>query len=65
VKIEAGINSTNRSAGAMLSGAIAKIYGNAGCRMTPSRSASRAPPARLSAHAPHGVTFELEGEAND
>src|SRR5207248_8151849 len=30
VKIEAAINSTNRSAGAMLSGALAKIYGHAG-----------------------------------
>src|SRR5262249_43158643 len=30
VKIDAEINNTNRSAGAMLSGAVAKIYGNAG-----------------------------------
>src|SRR5690349_7312087 len=30
VKIEAEINNTNRSAGAMLSGSVAKIYGHAG-----------------------------------
>ena len=33
---------------------------------TPSTSVSRAPPARASAHSwPRGVTFELEGDAND
>jgi glutamate synthase (NADPH/NADH) large chain len=66
VKIEAAINSTNRSAGAMLSGAIAKIYGNAGLpndtiQVSLKGTAGQAFGAWLA----HGVTFELEGEAND
>ncbi|MET4754380.1 glutamate synthase large subunit, partial [Bradyrhizobium sp. RT11b] len=66
VKIEAAINSTNRSAGAMLSGAIAKIYGNAGppndtIQVSLKGTAGQAFGAWLA----HGVTFELEGEAND
>ncbi|PJG54589.1 glutamate synthase large subunit [Bradyrhizobium forestalis] len=66
VKIEAAINSTNRSAGAMLSGAVAKIYGHAGLphdtiHVSLKGTAGQAFGAWLA----HGVTFELEGEGND
>ncbi|MBJ7406156.1 MAG: glutamate synthase large subunit, partial [Bradyrhizobium sp.] len=66
VKIEANINSTNRSAGAMLSGAVAKIYGHAGLphdtiHVSLKGTAGQAFGAWLA----HGVTFELEGEGND
>ncbi|MGY4447785.1 glutamate synthase (NADPH/NADH) large chain [Bradyrhizobium sp. i1.3.1] len=66
VKIEARINSTNRSAGAMLSGTVAKIYGHAGLphdtiHVSLKGTAGQAFGAWLA----QGVTFELEGEAND
>ncbi|QDP23788.1 glutamate synthase large subunit [Bradyrhizobium cosmicum] len=66
VKIDAAINSTNRSAGAMLSGAVAKIYGHAGLphdtiQVSLKGTAGQAFGAWLA----QGVTFELEGEAND
>src|SRR6201993_3700930 len=66
VKIEAEINNTDRSAGAMLSGAVAKIYGHAGLphdtiHVSLEGTAGQAFGAWLA----HGVTFELEGEAND
>ncbi len=59
VKIEAKINSTNRSAGAMLSGAVAKIYGHAGLphdtiHVDLKGTAGQAFGAWLA----HGVTFE-------
>ena len=41
VRIEAAIRNTDRTAGAMLSGEIAKRYGHEGCRTTPSREAHR------------------------
>src|SRR5258707_12702521 len=58
VKIEEEINNTDRSAGAMLSGTIAKIYGHAGLPQytiqdSPKGTAGQAFGARLS----HGVTF--------
>jgi glutamate synthase (NADPH/NADH) large chain len=66
VKIETGINNTNRSAGAMLSGAVAKIYGNSGLpedtiHVKLTGTAGQAFGAWLA----RGVTFDLEGEAND
>jgi glutamate synthase (NADPH/NADH) large chain len=66
VKIEAEINNVDRSAGAMLSGAVAKIYGHAGLpddtiHVSLKGTAGQAFGAWLA----HGVTFELEGEGND
>jgi glutamate synthase (NADPH) large chain len=66
VKFETKINSTNRSAGAMLSGAVAKIYGHAGLpddtiKVSMKGTAGQAFGAWLC----KGITFDLEGEAND
>jgi glutamate synthase (NADPH) large chain len=66
VRIEAEINNADRSAGAMLSGAVAKIYGHAGLphdtiHVSLKGTAGQAFGAWLA----HGVTFELEGEGND
>jgi glutamate synthase (NADPH/NADH) large chain len=66
VKIEMEINNTDRSAGAMLSGAVAKIYGHAGLPLDTIQvnfkgTAGQAFGAWLAS----GVTFDLEGEGND
>jgi glutamate synthase (NADPH/NADH) large chain len=66
VKIEMEINNTNRSAGAMLSGKVAKIYGHSGLphdtiQVSLKGTAGQAFGAWLA----HGITFELEGEGND
>ena len=66
VRIETEINNTDRSAGAMLSGGVAKIYGHAGLpddtiHVSFKGTAGQAFGAWLA----HGVTFDLEGEAND
>jgi glutamate synthase (NADPH/NADH) large chain len=66
VKIETEINNTDRSAGAMLSGTLAKIYGHAGLpndtiHVSLKGTAGQAFGAWLA----KGVTFELEGEGND
>jgi glutamate synthase (NADPH) large chain len=66
VKIEEEINNTDRSAGAMLSGTIAKIYGHAGLphdtiQVSLKGTAGQAFGAWLA----RGVTFELEGEGNE
>ncbi|MFZ5731964.1 MAG: glutamate synthase large subunit [Pseudomonadota bacterium] len=66
VKIDAEINNTDRSAGAMLSGAVAKVYGHAGLpddtiHVNLKGTAGQAFGAWLA----KGVTFELEGEGND
>jgi glutamate synthase (NADPH) large chain len=66
VKIDMEINNTDRSAGAMLSGAVAKIYGHAGLphdtiQVNFKGTAGQAFGAWLAA----GLTFDLEGEAND
>jgi glutamate synthase (NADPH/NADH) large chain len=66
VKFDAKINSTNRSTGAMLSGAVAKIYGHAGLpedtiKVSLKGTAGQAFGAWLC----NGITFDLEGEAND
>ncbi|MCK1385453.1 glutamate synthase large subunit [Bradyrhizobium sp. 21] len=66
VKIEATINSTNRSAGAMLSGAIAKIYGHAGLPQDTIHVSLKGTAGQaFGAWLANGVTFELEGEGND
>ena len=67
VRIATTIRNTDRTAGAMLSGEIAKRYGHAGAaRTTPSTSSSPAPPGQsFGAWLARGVTFELEGDAND
>src|SRR5881398_3672729 len=66
VKIEMEINNTDRSAGAMLSGSVAKIYGHAGLphdtiQVNLKRTAGQAFGAWLA----RGITFDLEGEGND
>jgi glutamate synthase (NADPH/NADH) large chain len=66
VKIAAEINNTDRSAGAMLSGAVAKHYGHTGLpddtiHVNLKGTAGQAFGAWLA----RGVTFELEGEGND
>jgi len=66
VKIEAEIHNTDRSAGAMLAGALAKRYGHAGLphdtvHVSLKGTAGQAFGAWLS----HGITFDLEGEGND
>ncbi|WP_029555280.1 glutamate synthase large subunit [Xanthobacter sp. 91] len=66
VVIETPIRSVDRSAGAMLSGAVAKAHGGAGLpddtiHVTLSGTAGQAFGAFLAA----GVTFDLIGEAND
>jgi len=66
VRLQTQINSVNRAAGAMLSGEVAKRYGHAGLpdgtihvRLNGTAGQS------FGAWLAHGITFELEGEAND
>ncbi len=66
VKIDEEINNTDRSAGAMLSGAVARIYGHAGLphdtiQVNFKGTAGQA----FGAWLVRGVTFDLEGEGND
>jgi glutamate synthase (NADPH) large chain len=66
VRIEMNINNTDRSAGAMLSGTVAKIYGHAGLphdtiQVSFKGTAGQAFGAWLA----RGITFDLEGEGND
>jgi glutamate synthase (NADPH/NADH) large chain len=66
VKIDEEINNTDRSAGAMLSGAVARIYGHAGMphdtiQVNFKGTAGQA----FGAWLVRGVTFDLEGEGND
>ncbi|HEY0912852.1 MAG TPA: glutamate synthase-related protein, partial [Bradyrhizobium sp.] len=66
VKFEVEINNTNRSAGAMLSGAVAKIYGHAGLpHDTIQVSLKGTSGQACGAWLARGITFELEGEGND
>src|SRR5215468_2034408 len=66
VKIEMEINNTDRSAGAMLSGRVAKIYGHAGLPDdTITVSLKGTAGQAFGAWLAKGVTFELEGEGND
>ena len=66
VELDFPIKNTNRSVGAMLSGAVAKKYGNDGlpdntisCTFKGSAGQS------FGAFLEHGVSFRLEGDAND
>jgi len=66
VQLDVSIANTNRSVGAMLSGVIAKKHGHAGLpedtlkvRFTGNAGQS------FGAFLSHGVTFELQGDAND
>jgi glutamate synthase (NADPH/NADH) large chain len=66
VRIETTIRNTDRTAGAMLSGEIANVYGHAGLpddtvKVKLVGTAGQSFGAWLA----RGVTFELEGEAND
>src|SRR6266480_4311218 len=66
VKIDMEIHNTDRSAGAMLSGTVAKIYGHAGLphdtiQVNFKGTAGQAFGAWLAG----GITFDLEGEGND
>ncbi|HEY2186493.1 MAG TPA: glutamate synthase-related protein, partial [Xanthobacteraceae bacterium] len=66
VRIVTAIRNTDRTAGAMLSGEVAKRYGHAGLpddtiHVNLTGTAGQSFGAWLA----HGVTFELEGDAND
>ncbi len=66
VKIELPIRNTDRSAGAMLSGAVAKRFGHKGLREdTIQVSLTGTAGQSFGAFLARGVSFDLEGEAND
>lgn len=66
VRIEEEINNTDRSAGAMLSGAVAKIYGHAGLPLDTIQVKFKGTSGQaFGAWLAQGVTFDLEGEGND
>jgi glutamate synthase (NADPH/NADH) large chain len=66
VQITETIASTDRTAGAMLSGEVAKRYGNAGLpEDTIAVSLSGTGGQSFGAFLAHGVTLDLVGEAND
>lgn len=66
VSLEYAIANTDRSVGAMLSGAVAKRYGQAGLPdQTIQVKFKGSAGQSFGAFLPHGVSFKLEGEAND
>ena len=66
VRIEEEINNTDRSAGAMLSGQVAKIYGHEGLPLDTIHVSLKGTAGQaFGAWLAKGVTFELEGEGND
>ncbi|KQW18858.1 glutamate synthase [Afipia sp. Root123D2] len=66
VKIEAKIHNTDRSAGAMLSGAVAKTYGHTGLPLDTIHVSLKGTAGQaFGAWLARGVTFDLEGEGND
>src|ERR1700687_3182289 len=66
VKIEMEINNTDRSAGAMLSGTVAKIYGHAGLPHDTIHVGFKGTAGQaFGAWLARGITFDLEGEGND
>jgi glutamate synthase (NADPH/NADH) large chain len=66
VKIDMEIRSVNRSAGAMLGGAVAKKYGSAGLpEDTIAISLTGTAGQAFGAFLAHGVSIDLLGEAND
>jgi len=66
VKIEAKINNTNRTVGAMLAGEVAGRYGNAGLPDDTIHVTLTGPAGQsFGAWATNGMTLDLVGEAND
>ncbi len=66
VKIETTIKNTDRTAGAMISGAVARVYGHAGLPDDTIHVKLKGTAGQsFGAWLTRGVTFELEGEAND
>jgi glutamate synthase (NADPH/NADH) large chain len=66
VRIDMEINNTDRSAGAMLSGTVAKIYGHAGLPHDTIQVSFKGTAGQsFGAWLARGITFDLEGEAND
>jgi glutamate synthase (NADPH) large chain len=66
VRIEEEINNTDRSAGAMLSGNVAKIYGHAGLPHDTIHVSFKGTAGQaFGAWLVRGITFDLEGEGND
>ncbi|MCB1454525.1 MAG: glutamate synthase large subunit, partial [Rhizobiaceae bacterium] len=66
VEIEAPIRNTDRSAGAMLSGAVAKRFGHKGLREDTIQVRLKGTAGQsFGAFLARGVSFSLEGEAND
>lgn len=66
VEISRPIKNTDRAVGAMLSGEIAKKYGNAGLPDNTIQCAFKGSAGQsFGAFLSHGVTFKLEGDAND
>src|SRR5213596_168835 len=66
VKIDVEINNTDRSAGAMLSGTVAKIYGHAGLPQDTIQVSFKGTAGQaFGAWLARGITFDLEGEGND
>ena len=66
VSLEYTIANTDRSVGVMLSGAVAKKYGQAGLPdQTINIKFKGSAGQSFGAFLPHGVSFKLEGEAND
>lgn len=66
VSLEYAIANTDRSVGAMLSGAVAAKYGQAGLPAQTIQVKFKGSAGQsFGAFLPHGVSFKLEGEAND
>jgi glutamate synthase (NADPH/NADH) large chain len=66
VRLEMPIRNSDRSTGAMLSGVIARRYGHAGLRNEAIHIKLKGSAGQsFGAWLTHGVTLELEGEAND
>lgn len=66
VELERVIHNTDRTVGAMLSGEIAKRYGNAGLPVDTIQCTFKGAAGQsFGAFLAHGVTFRLEGDAND
>lgn len=66
VELDFPIKNTNRSVGAMLSGAVAKKYGNDGLPdSTISCTFKGSAGQSFGAFLEHGISFRLEGDAND
>ena len=66
VRLETGICNVNRTVGAMLSGEVARIYGHAGLPDNTIHIKAKGTAGQsFGAWLAHGVSLELEGEAND